>query len=127
MKAPARTRREQIRAMLADLKLPGSLEAVDEVLSDADGGKLTVGVSAERNEMAVDTRDLPELDEEHVYQLWTVHGDAAVSVTVLDDLGDGASMELPEEDTTVAVTVEPAPGSEEPTMTPIAQVDPRAV
>jgi DNA replication protein DnaC len=48
MKAPARSRREQIRAMLADLKLPGSLEAVDEVLSDADGGKLTVAEAIER-------------------------------------------------------------------------------
>ena len=48
MKAPARSRREQIRAMLADLKLPGSLEAVDEVLSDADGGKLTAAEAIER-------------------------------------------------------------------------------
>ena len=48
MKAPTRSRREQIRAMLADLKLPGSLEAVDEVLSDADGGKLTAAEAIER-------------------------------------------------------------------------------
>jgi DNA replication protein DnaC len=48
MKAPVRSRREQIRAMLADLKLPGSLEAVDEVLSDADGGKLTAAEAIER-------------------------------------------------------------------------------
>jgi DNA replication protein DnaC len=48
MKVQARSRREQIRAMLADLKLPGSLEAVDEVLSDADGGKLTAAEAIER-------------------------------------------------------------------------------
>jgi DNA replication protein DnaC len=48
MKAPPRSRREQIRAMLADLKLPGSLEAVDDVLSDADGGKLTAAEAIER-------------------------------------------------------------------------------
>jgi DNA replication protein DnaC len=48
MKAPARSRREQIRAMLADLKLPGSLEAVDAVLSDADGGNLTAAEAIER-------------------------------------------------------------------------------
>ena len=35
------SRREQIRSMLADLKLPGALEAVDEVLSQADGGHVT--------------------------------------------------------------------------------------
>jgi DNA replication protein DnaC len=43
-----RSRREQIRAMLADLKLPGSLEAVDEVLRDADGGTLTAADAIER-------------------------------------------------------------------------------
>lgn len=48
MKAPARSRREQIRAMLADLKLPGSLEAVDDVLSEADGGKLTTAEAIEK-------------------------------------------------------------------------------
>jgi DNA replication protein DnaC len=48
MKVQARSRREQIRAMLADLKLPGSLEAVDDVLSDVDGGKLTATEAIER-------------------------------------------------------------------------------
>jgi len=48
MKVQARSRREQIRAMLADLKLPGSLEAVAEHLIDADGGKLTAAEAIER-------------------------------------------------------------------------------
>jgi len=48
MKPQTRTRREQIRAMLADLKLPGSLEAVDGVLSDADGGTLSAAEAIER-------------------------------------------------------------------------------
>ena len=48
MKVQARSRREQIRTMLADLKLPGSLEAVDEVLRDADGGTLTAAEAIER-------------------------------------------------------------------------------
>jgi anti-sigma-K factor RskA len=92
-----------------------------------NGGKLTVGVSPSRNEMAVDTRDLPELDGEQVYQLWAVHGEEVVSVLVLDDIDEGASMGMPEEDTRVAVTVEPDGGSEQPTTTPIVEVDPRAV
>jgi DNA replication protein DnaC len=36
----ARTQREVIRDMLADLKMPGSLEAVDAILSDIDSGRL---------------------------------------------------------------------------------------
>jgi DNA replication protein DnaC len=48
MKVAARSRRDQIRAMLADLKLPGSLEAVDGLLSEADGGNLTAAEAIER-------------------------------------------------------------------------------
>ena len=38
MKAPSR--RDRIRAHLADLKMPGALEALDQVLSGVDGGSL---------------------------------------------------------------------------------------
>jgi len=41
MKATGTSRREQIRWMLADLKMPGALEAVDGVLSKADSGSVT--------------------------------------------------------------------------------------
>ena len=41
MKAASSSRREQIRWMLADLKMPGALEAVDGILSEADGGSVT--------------------------------------------------------------------------------------
>ena len=40
MTSAARSERDQIRAMLADLKMPGSLEAVDAILSEVDGGRL---------------------------------------------------------------------------------------
>ena len=36
MKAAARSRRDRIRAQLADLKMPGALEALDEVLTFDD-------------------------------------------------------------------------------------------
>jgi DNA replication protein DnaC len=35
-----RPQRDAIRGMLADLKMPGSLEAVDTILGDIDGGRL---------------------------------------------------------------------------------------
>lgn len=44
----ATARRDHIREMLADLKLPGALEAVDEILADADGGGLAAGEAVER-------------------------------------------------------------------------------
>jgi DNA replication protein DnaC len=46
MKATAR--RDHIREMLADLKLPGALEAVDEILADVDRGGPTASEAIER-------------------------------------------------------------------------------
>src|SRR5690349_16173908 len=40
MSVAARTQRDAIRGMLADLKMPGSLEAVDGILSEIDGGRV---------------------------------------------------------------------------------------
>ena len=41
-------RRDHIRAMLADLRLPGALEAVDEILSEVDRGSLHASQAIER-------------------------------------------------------------------------------
>lgn len=92
-----------------------------------NGGKITVGVSPERNEMAVDARSLPKLDEQHVYQLWTVHNGQPTSAGVLGSRDTGAAMGMPGEATKVAVTVEPTGGSTKPTTEPIVLVDPAAV
>ena len=46
MKTPSR--RERIAAQLADLKMPGALEALDEVLTDVDGGGTTASEAVER-------------------------------------------------------------------------------
>src|SRR5690606_35645610 len=43
----APSRRDRIRSMLADLKMPGSLEALDQVLSGVDGGALTAAEAIE--------------------------------------------------------------------------------
>jgi len=48
MKAATASRREQIRAMLAGRELPGALEAVDSVLSDADSGGVTTAEAIEQ-------------------------------------------------------------------------------
>jgi hypothetical protein len=93
----------------------------------ANGGRLRVGVSPKLDEMAVDTRDLPALDDGHVYQIWAVHDGAMKSAAVLTDLEAGAAMGLPAPATEVAVTVEPRGGSQQPTTAPIVQVDPHRV
>ena len=44
----AHSSRDTIRGMLADLKMPGALEAVDHILSDVDGGQLTASEAIQR-------------------------------------------------------------------------------
>ena len=48
MMATARDRRDRLRAMLADLKMPGALEAVDGVLAKVDSGAVTAGEAIEQ-------------------------------------------------------------------------------
>ena len=48
MKATTLSLRDRIRTQLADLRMPGALEALDEVLQDLDGGKLQAPVAIER-------------------------------------------------------------------------------
>lgn len=48
MKTSPPSRRDRLRAMLADLKMPGALEALDEILSGIDAGAITPGEAIER-------------------------------------------------------------------------------
>lgn len=90
-------------------------------------GSLRVATSPGEGEMAVDTSGLHTLDSGHVYQLWAIRDGSPVSVGILDDPGAGAAMAMPDPGTQVAITVEPAGGSDQPTTDPIAQVDPASV
>ena len=45
--APAASLRERLRAQLADLKMPGALEALDAILRQVDGGQLAAGEALE--------------------------------------------------------------------------------
>ncbi len=48
MSSATPSRRDRIRAQLADLKLPGALEAVDDVLTGVDGGGVTASEAIEQ-------------------------------------------------------------------------------
>ena len=48
MKTATTSRRDRVRAMLADLKMPGALEAVDGILAQADSGGTTTGEAIEQ-------------------------------------------------------------------------------
>ena len=90
-------------------------------------GEVRVATSPSRNEMAVDARGLEPLDAGKVYQVWSIQGARHDPVVVLGGDVRGASMAMPSEGTTVAITVEPAGGSKQPTTEPIVTVDPASV
>ena len=46
MKAASLSRRDRLRHMLADLRMPGGLEALDAILQGVDGGTLTAAEAA---------------------------------------------------------------------------------
>jgi DNA replication protein DnaC len=46
-KTTAPSQRDRLRAQLADLKMPGALEALDDILAAVDGGTLPVGAAVE--------------------------------------------------------------------------------
>ncbi len=48
MRAAPLSRRDRIRAQLADLKMPGALESLDEILSGIDAGAVTATEAIER-------------------------------------------------------------------------------
>jgi anti-sigma-K factor RskA len=92
-----------------------------------NGGELLVAVSPSREEMAVDTSELPELSGDRVYQLWSLEGGEVLQSLGVLEPGGTAAMPLPDEGVTVALTIEPSGGSELPTNAPIVQVEPAAV
>jgi len=48
VKAAVRSRRDRIRTQLADLKMPGALESLDDVLTGVDGGGVTASEAIEQ-------------------------------------------------------------------------------
>jgi anti-sigma-K factor RskA len=102
-------------------------DAQKATVDTANGGRISVATSRRLKEMAVDTGGLPALSGQQVYQLWAISGGTPASVGLLRDTGAGKAMELPARGTTVAITIEPAGGSEQPTTQPIVVVDPSRV
>jgi anti-sigma-K factor RskA len=92
----------------------------------ANGGRLRVATSAERGQMAVETRGLPKL-KDRTYQIWAIRNNRPTSVGLINDTDSGKVMPIPAAGTTVAITIEPPGGSKQPTRRPIVTMDPQAV
>jgi anti-sigma-K factor RskA len=87
------------------------------------GGKLTVYSSSSVGKTAVVLDQLPELDPAHDYQMWLLSSKGAKPLAVLPDVAK-PEMVLPQvkPGLKIAITREPAGGSAQPTMEPLAYV-----
>jgi anti-sigma-K factor RskA len=100
-------------------------DADQTTLKTTNGATISVASSPSLQRVAVDTDQLPELDSAQVYQLWTIADGSAESAGLLRDPDAGVALAMPEEGTTIAITIEPAGGSDQPTDAPIVAVTPR--
>lgn len=110
-------------------RLREQAQVVSEMLADPDssilrgavegGGQASVLVAGD--EMLFRAEGLPALDQDQAYQLWVVEGDGSVSSAGLLATHDGQATSLVQGQHGVgmAVSVEPAAGSEQPTTAPI--------
>jgi anti-sigma factor RsiW len=124
--AQARTQSElnQARAENHALSLVLSAPRV-RVLSQGTtkGGVATVVLAADRHELAVVTDGLPPLPADHVYQLWLIGKTRIISAGLLPPAKSGQTPAVLANGVvrgdTLGLTVEPAPGSAQPTTKPI--------
>ena len=91
--------------------------------STTKGGVATVVLVADRHELAVITNGLPALPAGKVYQLWLIGKTKIVSAGLLPAATSGRTAPVLASGVvkgdTLGLTVEPAPGSAQPTTTPI--------
>jgi hypothetical protein len=91
--------------------------------STTKGGVATVVLAAARHELVVVTNGLPALPAGKVYQLWLIGKTKIVSAGLLPPATSGRTPAVLASGVvkgdTLGLTVEPAPGSRQPTTTPI--------
>jgi len=114
--AAAQQEREMLSTLLA------ADDASQLSVPVGDGGSLELMYSRDQQAMIVQPDGLEALPADRTYQLWMIEGDEITSAGLLEDLS--AVMMHPgaiPEGVVVGLTIEPAGGSDQPTMDPMAQ------
>jgi anti-sigma-K factor RskA len=124
--AQAHTRQELNQAQAVNQAISLLLSSPQATLlshSTTKGGVATVVLVADKHELAVITNGLPELPAGQVYQLWLIGTKKIVSAGLLPPATAGRTPAVLASGVvkgdTLGLTVEPAPGSTQPTTTPI--------
>ncbi|WP_086149758.1 anti-sigma factor domain-containing protein [Cellulosimicrobium sp. KWT-B] len=118
-----------VRATQEQSRLEARADAIERMLADPDAtilhgdvaGGGQASVLAAGDDMYFRASDLPDAGDDRDYQLWVVEPDGAVVSAGVLDVQDGSTSRLVQGEPGVgmAVTVEPAGGSEQPTTDPV--------
>lgn len=113
-------------AVVALQEIENAPDAQTVVGAAADGGTVTAHWSGSLGKAVVVTDGLPALSSGEVYQAWFVRGETPVAAGVLETNAEGSttallSAEMHANDV-IALTIEPAGGSEVPTTAPVVQI-----
>jgi hypothetical protein len=124
--AQAHTQQELNQAQAENQAIALVLSAPHVMLlthSTTKGGVAIVVLAAERHQLVVTTTGLPALPAGKVYQLWLIGKTKIVSAGLLPAAKSGQTKPVLASGVvkgdTLGLTVEPAPGSHQPTTTPI--------
>jgi Anti-sigma-K factor rskA len=124
--AQARTQGELDRARAQNQEIAGVLTAPDATLlasRTTAGGAAVVVLAPSRHQLVVTTAGLPALPSGRVYQLWLIGPAKIVSAGLLPAAQDGRTSPVLASGIVagdkLGLTVEPAPGTAQPTTTPI--------
>jgi anti-sigma-K factor RskA len=88
----------------------------------AQQASVEVMILEDQNHAVLIAEDLPSVPEDSTYQIWVIEGDVPRPNGLLESReGSTAAMldDLPEQGDTIAITVEPAGGSPQPTTDPL--------
>ncbi|MFD4993092.1 anti-sigma factor domain-containing protein [Cellulosimicrobium cellulans] len=118
-----------VRATQEQSRLEAQADAIERMLADPDAtilhgdveGGGQASVLAAGDDMYFRASDLPDAGDDRDYQLWVVEADGAVVSAGVLDVRDGTTSRLVQDEPGVgmAMTVEPAGGSEQPTADPV--------
>jgi anti-sigma-K factor RskA len=123
------TRHQLQQAQTKDQTIASVLAASDaqiELSSSTVGGTMTAVVSKRDREAVITASGMPTPSGARVYQLWVMRGTTARSVGLLPGSSTGATSPVLAADVQpgdqLAVTIEPAGGTRQPTTSPIVEI-----
>ena len=116
-----------VALLIWNISLQGDDGGSDQLIVDFSGAAGQLTVLPEQDVVIMDVEGLDPAPAGQLYQAWAVSGGAAASLGIIDVSADGSVHQAMAFDEAgvdlIAITVEPAPGVEQPTTDPIISAE----